>query len=248
MKKYSLLTLTLIALVLATASIGCVPGEDDDEQSEPLRAGRVQLCISVPSDDSGEMPEDINQTFQGTIVGEVPAEQVGDSISCTATHALEVDVDGESWFLGYTVLDYEGNDITPVVGFTPGESVQLSIARKQIWGVVNAFSAESKDGPLLAINDGMGATLPAGALEGMSVQEGSPYGARRADGCGTQVGHTLIFDAATTTELRSGYGGAVELSSGPVDITNVASWDFEDVQCTDTWGPDAWMAVRKLTQ
>ena len=246
MKNYRRLTLTLISLLITLTAFGCVPA--DDEPSEPLRTGRTQVCIRAPSDTADTMPGDINDTLQGTIVGEVPAEQVSDSLSCNATRALEVDVDGESWFIGYSVLDHQGNDVTPVVGFAPGESVQMSIARQQGWGVYYAFAVESKEDPLLAINDGMGAILPAGALDGMTVEEGSSYGARRPDSCGTKVGHTLLFDAATTSELRSGYSGTVELGTGPVDITSISAWNYDKVQCTDTWGPNAWMAVRMPAQ
>lgn len=243
--RRSLLIACFVASALAAS--GCGLGDDGAE----LNAGDIDICYDAPTstDNPNEMGE-LHESLDGTVVYEGAASEVNADLSCDPTRVLQVDVDGDLWSIGYVARDADGNDITPVIGFVEDEAIHLSIEHRMIWGYFNAFAAEAKSGTLLAMNDGGGAELPDSALDGMSVSVGSTYGATRDESCGVHEGHTLVFDAQTTTELRSGEEGHVELSSGRVDVTNVASWSFQEgtLHCTDTWGRNAWMATRPLTQ
>lgn len=246
MTRHARTSLLALLIVGALATVACGGGNDSPE---PLRTGSIGICFEAP-EGASESPEgDLEETLDGEVVYDKAAAEADVELSCNPSRVLQIDVDGELWSIGYRANDADGEDITPDVGLEVDQAVQVDLVRQMIWGTYEAFAVTTKEGHVLAMNDGYGVELPDGAVAGLEVTQGAEYGAESPDSCGTMVGHTLVFSAETSIELESATRGTVELASGPVDVMNVASWSFgEDLRCTDIWGPDAWMAFRTPTR
>ncbi len=241
MGKRCNLILTVACIVATLAASGC--GLLDD----PLADGDVDICFAGPDGAiDPAKPGQLNESLDGTVVSDSADGDTTD-LNCNLSRVLSVDVDGQTWRVGYRAIDHGGGDITPEVGFADGQAIHLTLVRDRGWGEYYAFAAQVQDGPLLAMNDGMGVELPDGAVEELSVSEDGEDGQSEDGNCGKQVGHELVFRANTTTSLANGESGSVEIGSGPIQVMNVATWSFaknQQVNCTDIWGPSAWMAWR----
>lgn len=256
LKPRHLPTILICALLwFGSLSLSGCGGDEDGT----VAAGDVNIRYDYPE---GEMaPEferdadgsivsieklEFNLAMDGTLVFDKPATDPsidldwGDSV----TRVLRVDVEGKLWTVGYQALDENGHDITPKVGFKAGQSVHLTLARRQPFGDYYAFSARSENGLLLAINDGMRTDIPADAIEGLKVTLGDKTGATQDDQCGTREAYELVFTAETSANLGAGHIAATTLEDGPAEVMNISAWSYEGAGCTDNGYPNAWMAWR----
>jgi|GEM_PF-4252355 len=258
------------ALCLGAASLaGCDASEDtssdatgwlddatdfadasDSISPQEFSAGRVTICFELPENaPEADNHESFLKALDATIVFDKPIDQVGAQLFqayCreSISRVLQVEVDGEHWSVGYGASDHTGGDITPDVSFAPGQPVTLALLRTFSWGAFYTFSARTEDATFLAMTDGRSQLLAPEFMEGLTVEVGEKRGGGDEVDCGKRVGHELIFDAQTRTTLVGGERGSIELESGPAQVMNIAAWDYEDLQCTDTWGPNTWMAWR----
>lgn len=220
------------------------------ESSDTFSAGTIRVCFEQPEDGSDHPDfQDFQDVVDGTIVFDKAVGDTDDAVFAATcreriSRVLQVDVDGQRWNVGYGASDPDGQDITPDVSFAPGQPVTLALLRSISWGAYYTFSARTDDATFLAMTDGRSQLLAPEYMEGLTVEVGEQRGGSDQVECGKRVGHELIFQATTRTTLVGGERGSIELESGPARVMNVGAWDYEDIQCTDTWGPNAWMAWR----
>lgn len=224
------------------------PPDIDEREFAP---GSIAICFQHPQ---GDADSDSHQSFEkivtGTIVfdkaiAEVEADAFDGYCRNYSSRVLQVDTDtGQRWSVGYRALDHDENDITPTVDFEPGQTVELALKRNSGWGEYFTFSARNEDEVFLSMNDGGVQPLASETLEGLTVEVGEPSGLSDQESCGTRVGHELIFDAQTRSTLIGGERGTIELASGSASVMNIAAWYYENIQCEDVGGLDAWMVWR----
>ncbi|AWV88592.1 hypothetical protein [Bradymonas sediminis] len=220
-----------------------------DSAPSELSAGSISICFDFPSSDAGPPLEDFVETVSAEVVfdkaiADTSKEEFDSYCRASSSRVLQVKTNDQTWSIGYQAKDEDGADITPVVDFAPGQNITLTVKQQSSWGSYHTFSARSEDGVLLTLNDGRVEALEPEAIEGLSVAVGEKGGGSDLDECGKRVGHTLVFDAQSSATLTSGAQASIELDAGPAQVMNVASWTFDNVQCTDVWGPNAWMAWR----
>ncbi len=208
----------------------------------PLR-NRADICIHNPGGDAF-MPS-VKSSGAGKIVWDKAASQTSTKPDweCDPSRIMKLLLGGKTYIIGYRVTDADGNDATPNVGLRPGDA-HITIYDTQLHMIAHAFAVEQR-GHLLAITDGYGDNFKRTRVGEISVSVGKKDGHRSDSDCGYQDGHELIFHARSSTALANGKHAVLDLSTGPVNVMNVSTWVYPEdnyAKCTDTWGPQSWMA------
>lgn len=204
----------LIALVTALA--GCGAFGD-------VPVGEVDVCFDAPGDydeeaDPAEQFQQVSENLSSEVIFDRPADEVENlDVHCSPTRVLRVRANNQVWTVGYAAHDEDGADITPDPGLSEGDSIRLVLERDLPWWTEHAFAVVESGQLGLAMNDGLGARLPADAIEGLSVEEGETYGLVDNDsiGCGTIEAQRLVFSAESTRRLDSAERGHPRVAFRP---------------------------------
>lgn len=205
---------------------------------DPVEEGSVVVCLDG---DAAPVGNDVDLDVTGTVVGQ---SEGGD---CLVDLTIE-QADGTLASIGWTLLDGEGNDLTPDFNVAEGDQVSFTYRYRMVWGDVAGFVLRDAEGEVIAAAD-EGAwdnALEEGDVPGLAVSPGEVV-ATEATECEPLEGHTLIFEGDNTVEIEPVASDTVTV--GGADFTAYAlratSWG-EGTGCdvSDTTSVYAWAINR----
>ncbi|MCO4744060.1 MAG: hypothetical protein KC912_04680 [Proteobacteria bacterium] len=218
--------------VLALLLFACTPPGDLD--------GEVLLCFA----DEDVVDEPAMEAARHEATGTVLGVGTGPGTPCPqSSRAVIVQKEnGSSAWLGWTVRDPDGADVTPDLTLQSGEQVSIVHDRSVSWaGEHDTAALIGENGLWLAAKDWSAEPLAAVDMAGLEVAVGDDVGSARSADCGSQQAYATEFQGVS---VRQGERRVVTVGEAELSAWNVASWRYEQTRCTDTWGPWQWITTR----
>jgi len=244
----------LLALVLA----GCGGADDvgwhdtfrpavDDVGWYPsgpgVEGGWARTCLVGPEGQRSTWSEP-DHTLVGTVAGlELPEGALAEA-GCSRDQevVLEiVDDDGARWFLGWTLLDAKGAEVTPPLDLVAGAPVRLKYHVVNGFSVSEAFVLQDHAGLVVAVDVNAGQI--AGAVPGLQVRAGDVT-ERAVGGCGREVEHALVFEGDDEVVVAPFGQAHLTLAGQPLTAIAATAYLIEDSSCTDVGGAEVWAVHR----
>ncbi len=183
-----------------------------------VESGALTIC----TDADGSSGNDDDVDIEGTVVA------IDDgAVDCTRTITVQ-DAQGELTSFGYSLSDAAGDDISPALDVSEGDTVDVRYRYRLVWGDVAGLIVEDATGPVFAGDEGgWGGAIDLDQIDGFSVSRGEDVIARTSGACEPLQGHEIQFDGDDSLAL-------VPVSSGELTLDGVAMTAFA-VKAT-TWG------------
>ena len=219
--------------------------DTDTDITSELQYGSVTVCFAEP----GDIQPSEKHTWEiaGTVDAIIPVI-VMSSIpfpGCEATYLVGIDDGKDVWKVGYRVMSSQSQDVSPELSLKVGQKVTLTVVKGSTWGTDLGFSIVDDTGLVAAFEEGFQGKEPYGkALDGIVVDMGDQYNATIQASCGIKHGHELVFKARSTIRLRNEEAETLNVNGYDVTAMNVATYTYDELYCTDIWGPKSWAIFR----
>lgn len=215
----------------------------------PFSFAGLRVCqTGLPNAEAGNYPrsEQVRWTFTGTVTDRTAGISCAGSIGSGDGWTVHLDTEAYGPVtLGVQLRDDQ--DRTPDLGLELGKRVSAVVVQGATFGVDLGLALSDSAGFLGAFEEGRQGDEPSEAERGgVKISGGEYTGGANEVMCGTQVDRKLDF--VLGTERASLASGAQSILTSPngvgLTVMNVAAYDYEDVKCTDVWGPRSWAIWR----
>ena len=174
-------------------------GDDTGATFTPAAEGAARVCLSSDVEPEWFHVEHLAATVlsDGPYVAALPYGKCGSGL----TRAIELDAEGVTWQIAFTLRDDAGTDITPAPSLEAGLVVDAGLGQSCGEGCAYAFSI-SDDTVILAATEGYWYdSITSKDTPGVSVSAGAVLG-EAEDGCGRQAYSTIVFSGDDSVELE----------------------------------------------
>ena len=226
-------------MLLLPLLAGCLP----EEPGRGVLTAEPAACLSGPLPIDGELGEVV---VSGAAVahGPVEGESLEHGVRCdNARMLLSVDDGADVWTIGYGWSE-GGADVTPPMDVTPGASVQLTFRHVRSFGDAAGFVLLQEGVLVAALEVGAwGPALRGADVPGVRASEGQVTGSER-DACGRKVARQVLFDGDEQLALEAIDSAPLRIDGNPTTAWALASWGWENLECTDLAGELSWAVFR----
>ena len=215
-------------LLLSGLLVGC--------GDSPVSDGQLTFCSTA----SPEMEE------TGVALAGVVSALNDGSVECSESVTL-VGEDDAVLTVGFTVLDENGDDVTPALDLAVDDTVEGIYRYKMVWGTVEGLVLSDADGLVLAADQGTwGGSLEEGDID-FAVSRGAEVLDTEVTECVTTERHGVVFEADETVEVAPFGQGEIAVGGQSLAAWAVSSTVLgpgRNCEISDQTDSLAWAVVR----
>jgi len=182
-------------LIAIPALTGC---GDSASTETPISTGTLTICEAGDGSSlDDEFGEDMTLDISGTVIA-----INSDAVECSRSITVE-NADGDSWTVGLSVTDDQGEDVLLDIDLELDDTVELVYRSRLVWGEVKGFTISDSEGLVLAVEEGTwGGALEPELLEGFSTSRNDELLATEREECMVRKSYAMEFEGDESLTLQ----------------------------------------------